>query len=95
MKCRSGLVERAWPGLQPRRSGCRLLCPDGLSAFAPYYLDERGWGMDQAFMLIERAPRTDPPSDAELAAMGMKRDQANKLLAKLKARHDAALRFRD
>ena len=29
---------------------------DGLSGFAPYYLDTRGWGMDQAFMLIERAP---------------------------------------
>jgi pimeloyl-ACP methyl ester carboxylesterase len=65
---------------------------DGLSAFAPYYLDERGWGMDQAFMLIERAPETDPPSDEELAAMKMTRGQVEKLLAKLKARHYAALR---
>ena len=65
---------------------------DGLSGFAPYYLDERGWGMDQAFMLIERAPDTDPPTDEELAAMKMTRSQAYELLAKLKARHDAALR---
>jgi predicted dienelactone hydrolase len=65
---------------------------DGLSAFAPYYLDERGWGMDQSFMLIERAPNTNPPSDEELAAMKMTRGQIEKVLAKLKERHDEALR---
>ena len=65
---------------------------DGLSAFAPYYLDERGWGMDQSFMLIERATETDPPSDEELAAMKMTRGQVEKVLAKLKERHNAALR---
>jgi Platelet-activating factor acetylhydrolase, isoform II len=65
---------------------------DGLSGFAPYYLDTLGWGMDQAFLLIERAPKTDPPTDKELAAMKMTRSQAYELLAKLKARHDATLR---
>jgi hypothetical protein len=48
--------------------------------------------MDQSFMLIERAPKTDPPSDEELAAMKMTRSQVDKVLAKLKERHDAALR---
>ena len=65
---------------------------DGLSGYAPYYLDTRGWGMDQAFLLIERAPRTDPPKEEELAAMKMTRSQAYELLAKLKARQDATLR---
>jgi predicted dienelactone hydrolase len=65
---------------------------DGLSGFAPYYLDSRGWGMDQTFMLIERAARIDPPTDQELADMKMTRSQMDELLGKLKARHDAALR---
>jgi Platelet-activating factor acetylhydrolase, isoform II len=65
---------------------------DGLSAFAPYYLDEHGWGMDQPFMLIERSPETDPPSDEELGAMKMTRAQVEKILVKLKERHDATLR---
>ena len=65
---------------------------DGLSAFAPYYLDARGWGMDQAFMLIARAPRTDPPKEEELAAMKLTRRQAEDLLERLKARQDATLR---
>jgi predicted dienelactone hydrolase len=65
---------------------------DGLSAFAPYYSDASGWGMDQAFMLIVRAPRTDPPTDEELAAMKLTRKQAEALLQRLKARQDATLR---
>ena len=65
---------------------------DGLSAFAPFYVDSHGWGMDQAFLLIERAPRTIPPTDDELAAMKLTRRQAEELVARLKARQDAALR---
>jgi predicted dienelactone hydrolase len=65
---------------------------DGLSAFAPFYLDACGWGMDQAFLLIERAPRKDPPTDQELAAMKLTRMQAEEILARLKARQDATLR---
>lgn len=65
---------------------------DGVSGFAPYYLDARGWGMDQAFMLIARAPRTDPPSDEELASMNMTRNQAEELLERLRARQDATFR---
>jgi pimeloyl-ACP methyl ester carboxylesterase len=74
-----------------RRLGA-CLNQDGLSGFAPYYLDGRGWGMDQAFLLIERAADTAPPTDEELAAMKMTRSQADEVLARLKARHDAALR---
>src|SRR5256714_1749996 len=65
---------------------------DGLSGFAPYYLDGSGWGMDQAFMLMARAPRQDPPKDEELAAMKMTRQQAEALLERLKARQEATLR---
>ena len=39
--------------------------------------------MDQAFLLIKRAPQTDPPTDEELAATKLTRDQAYELLAKL------------
>lgn len=72
-----------------RFSAC--LNQDGLSAFAPFYLDDRGWGMDQAFMLIARAPRNEPPTDADLAKMNMTRQQADALVARLKARQLAAL----
>jgi predicted dienelactone hydrolase len=65
---------------------------DGLSAMAPYYLDDRGWGMDQAFMLIVRAARTDPPTDDELARMGLTRAEADALLARLRLRQEETLR---
>ncbi len=65
---------------------------DGLSRFAPFYLDDRGWGMDQAFLLMARAPRKDSPSDEEIAAMRMTRVQVEELVARLKARQDAVLR---
>ena len=52
----------------------------------PFYLDARGWGMDQPFMLIERAPRTTPPGDQELAAMKLTRPQADELISRLRAR---------
>ena len=48
--------------------------------------------MDQAFMLMARAPREDPPKDEELAAMKMTRQQADALLERLKARQEATLR---
>ena len=65
---------------------------DGLNGYAPYYLDAHGWGMDQAFMLITRAPRTDPPTDAELGAMKLTRTQAGELVERLRARQEATLR---
>jgi pimeloyl-ACP methyl ester carboxylesterase len=64
---------------------------DGAVAKQPYLLDARGWGMDQAFMLIERAPRTEPPSDQELAEMNLTRDRANALLDRLNSRRDREL----
>ena len=65
---------------------------DGAAAMKPFYLDARGWGMDQPFMLIERAPRTTPPSDQELAAMKLTRPQADQLIARLRHDMDATLR---
>ena len=65
---------------------------DGLSAFAPYYLDVEGWGMDQPFMLMVRAPRTDSPGDEDLAAMKVSRTQFDEILRQLRARQDATLR---
>lgn len=76
--------------VEPRLRAC--LNQDGLSAFAPYYLDSRGWGMNQSFMLMVRNTPREQPSDAELAAMQMTLAQAQQLLAKLDARQDASLR---
>jgi predicted dienelactone hydrolase len=77
--------------IEPRLRAC--LNQDGLSAFAPYYLDSRGWGMNQSFMLIVRNTPREQPSDEELAAMRMTREQAQQLLVKLEARQDASLRL--
>jgi len=66
---------------------------DGLSAFAPYYLDSRGWGMNQSFMLIVRNTPREQPSNEELAAIHMTREQAQQLLVKLDARQDTSLRL--
>lgn len=76
--------------LERRLKAC--LNQDGLSLGTPYHLDAKGWGMDQAFMLIVRAGPTGPPPDEELAAMKITRSQGLELLARMDARQDAALR---
>jgi hypothetical protein len=65
---------------------------DGAAAMKPFYLDARGWGMDQPFMLMERAPRTVPPGDQELAAMKLTRPQADELISRLRHDKEATLR---
>src|SRR5262249_13394108 len=64
---------------------------DGAIAKQPYFLDARGWGMNQPFMLIERAPHTEPPSDQELAKMKLSRERVNELLKRLDSRRDRVL----
>jgi hypothetical protein len=58
----------------------------------PFYLDVNNWGMNQAFMLIERPPNREPLTDSDLSAMKMTRVQAVKLIAQLNADRDRALR---
>jgi pimeloyl-ACP methyl ester carboxylesterase len=65
---------------------------DGAVSMAPYFLDVRGWGMDQAFMLIERAPHTTPPSDEEVAEMKIDRQRINVILTRLRDYKNRALR---
>jgi predicted dienelactone hydrolase len=65
---------------------------DGAVAMRPFLQDARGWGMDQAFMLMERAPRNTPPTEAELEQMKITRQQASDLVARLKANKDRVLR---
>jgi platelet-activating factor acetylhydrolase isoform II len=77
--------------IETRLRAC--LNQDGLSAFAPYYLDSRGWGMNQSFMLIVRNTPREQPSDKELAAMQMTLEQTQPLLVELDARQDASLRL--
>jgi dienelactone hydrolase len=76
--------------IEPRLRAC--LNQDGLAAFAPYYLDDRGWGMKQSFMLVVRNTPREQPSPGELAAIHMTLEQAQQLIAKLEARQDASLR---
>jgi hypothetical protein len=73
----------------PRIEAC--LDEDGVAAMQPFYLDPRGWGMDQAYMLIERARRSTPPSDRDLKGMGLTSPKALDLIARLVADHDTAL----
>ena len=77
---------------QKDRGIMACLNQDGAVAMQPYYLDVRGWGMDQAFMFIERAPRKEQPSDTELAAMKLTRARVNEIRKRLDANRDRALR---
>jgi pimeloyl-ACP methyl ester carboxylesterase len=74
----------------PRIKAC--LNQDGENGFTPFYLDTRGRGIDQPFMFIERALRTTPATDEELAQMKVTRDRWNEILARLMAYRDRALR---
>jgi predicted dienelactone hydrolase len=65
---------------------------DGAVAMQPYFPDARGWGMDQAFMLIERGQRMEPPSDQELAQMKLTRERVNEIRKRLDANRDRVLR---
>lgn len=58
----------------------------------PFYLDAQGWGMNQAFMLIERPPNREPLTDSDLSAMKMTRSRALEFIARLNADRDRALR---
>jgi pimeloyl-ACP methyl ester carboxylesterase len=65
---------------------------DGAVAMQPYFPDARGWGMDQPFMLIERAQQKEPPSDQELAQMKLTRERVNEIRKRLDGNQDRALR---
>jgi hypothetical protein len=58
----------------------------------PFYLDARGWGMNQAFMLIERPPNREPLTESDLAAMKMTRERAMEFIGRLNANRDRVLR---
>lgn len=65
---------------------------DGSMGMKPFYLDVRGWGMNQAFMLIERPPNREPLSDADLAEMKVTRERATDIITRLNANRDNILR---
>jgi predicted dienelactone hydrolase len=83
--------EAAAQACQSDRRFKACLDQDGMAGMAPYILQPDGWGMDQPYMLIRREPPPTPPSDADLAAMHMSREEAETLLAKLRARQDRAV----
>jgi hypothetical protein len=83
--------EAAAQACQADRRLLACLNQDGLEGWAPYHLDPRGWGMDQAFMLIQRSPPTEPPSAEELAAMKLTLAQAEEIVARLKAYEQSTL----
>jgi hypothetical protein len=65
---------------------------DGAMGMKPFYLDVRGWGMNQAFMLIERPPNREPLTDQDLSAMKMTRARAMGFIAQLNDDRTRALR---
>ncbi|HVW07994.1 MAG TPA: hypothetical protein VHC90_05400 [Bryobacteraceae bacterium] len=65
---------------------------DGSVAMKPFYLDARGWGMDQPFLLLERPPNTAPLTDADLAQMHVTLERAKEVVARLNEDRDRALR---
>lgn len=65
---------------------------DGENGMKPFYLDARGKGMSQPFMFIERAARTSPPTDEELAEMKVTRTRLDEILSTLRAYQNRALR---
>jgi pimeloyl-ACP methyl ester carboxylesterase len=65
---------------------------DGAMGMKPFYLDVQSWGMNQAFMLIERPPNREPLTDSDLSAMKMTRARAMEFIAQLNADRDRALR---
>lgn len=65
---------------------------DGVVAKRPLFLDDRGWGMDQAFMLILHDPPTRPLTDEQVAQMKMPRQRVEALVRKLDADEEQALR---
>lgn len=85
--------EAAAEACQADRRLRACLNQDGLDGWAPYHLDPRGWGMDQAFMLIQRSPPTGPlrPSAEELAAMKVTLAQLEEIVARLKAYQQSTL----
>ena len=65
---------------------------DGVVAKRPFFLDVRGWAMDQAFMLILHDPPTRPLSDEQVAQMKMPRQRIEAIVKRLDADQEAALR---
>jgi pimeloyl-ACP methyl ester carboxylesterase len=75
---------------EPQIRAC--LNQDGAMGMNPFYRTPDGWGMDQAFLLIERPPNRDPLTPADLAALKMTREQAAQLIEHLNANRDRTLR---
>jgi hypothetical protein len=64
---------------------------DGAMGMKPFYLDARGWGMDQPFMFIERPPNREPLTDADLAELKLTLGQATEMRERLNASRDRVL----
>jgi predicted dienelactone hydrolase len=65
---------------------------DGVVAKRPLFLDDHGWAMDQAFMLILHDPPTRPLTDEQIAQMKMPSQRVEALVRRLDADQEAALR---
>jgi pimeloyl-ACP methyl ester carboxylesterase len=65
---------------------------DGAMAMKPYYLDVHNWGMNQAFMFIERPPNREPLTYSDLSDLKMTRARAMELIARLNSDRDRTLR---
>lgn len=64
---------------------------DGEARFAPFHRDAAGWGMNQAFLFIERAPITNAITQNDADELHMTLPALRELVASLKAEQDATL----
>lgn len=64
---------------------------DGAMGMKPFYLDAQGWGMNQAFLLLERPPNREPLTNEDLRAMKLTRERAEELIARLNRQRDRTL----
>lgn len=65
---------------------------DGVVAKRPLFRDDRGWAMDQAFMLILHDQPTRPLTDEQVAQMKMPRERIEALARRLDADEEEAMR---
>jgi hypothetical protein len=69
---------------------CACVDQDGVVMFLPFYVNKKGFGMNQPFLLINRETST-PPSEDDLQQMKLTRQEVFDLVKKLNARRDSAL----
>ena len=75
--------------LDPRIKSCAD--QDGVAMMQPFYIQKNGIGMKQPFLLFERV-QYRPPTEADIASMGMSLQEVKDLVARLRKQKEDALK---